>query len=311
MQEASIMVGLFVGSVTAISGIITMYISIKNMLQARKERRSEYLERLLKKFSANKVRELAYSYDSPDGLREIYVQASKSGISKERKALDEALLDIEHLCYLKQQKEVSGDEFCFFSNSISRVLSDIYIQKYIAEESEREYDEEYTKFRYIKMFMRENDLYEKGSQKEKSPCKVEDKRAGEETSKPCDEITEDTFDRPTMIIKINKLYKDQMNDDEVYEVVRRSWRICPENANKYEVVLAVALGIVKGVYLIDKWVPTTEPDCEGRYEFLRKTDPILEKSEKDRFLGKSVKGLFPQGASNPIRYYPGKSNNLI
>lgn len=110
-----------------------------------------------------------------------------------------------------------------------------------------------------------------------------------------------------MIIKINKLYQEGMNDQEVYEKVRKSWRVRPENANKYEVVLAVASGIVRGVYLIDKWQPTSDPDCRERYEFVRKEDdPKTEKEERDCFLGKSVRSLFPQGASNPIRYYAGR-----
>lgn len=300
--------------VASLSGLITMVVTIRNMRQGRKERRSEYLERLLEKFSKNKVRELVCSYDSPDGLKDLYVQAREAG-SREKRTLDEALLDMEHLCYLRQKKEVTDDEFCFFSDSIRHILTDGYIQRYIKEEScDKDEGIKSDKFRYIKKFVEENNLCpidyscdEKNHKTEHDAGKIEKKTSEGDIDKAPQEIRECDFRKPTMIIKINKLYQEGMNDQEVYEKVRKSWRVRPENANKYEVVLAVASGIVRGVYLIDKWQPTSDPDCSERFEFVRKEDdPKTEKEERDCFLGKSVRSLFPQGASNPIRYYAGR-----
>lgn len=298
----------------AVVGIVSLFVSLKNMNQGRKERRSEYLERLLKKFSVNRVRELVCSFDSPDGASDLFTRMKKPG-SEESRAIEEALIDIAHLCYLKQKKEITDNEFCFFRDSIEKVLSDPSVQRYIRED-ERMQGEDYIKgsrFRYIKEFIIENHLEvienpcEECSRK-KVVARVEPEisTSSEFPSVKAQEIRESDFDRPTMIIKINRLYRDGMSDDEVYEKVRKAWRIRLENAKKYEVVLAVSFGIVRGVYLVDHWEPATDPNDRGRYMFFRKRNPAVEKAESSRYLGKSVKGLFPQGASNPIRYYGGR-----
>lgn len=298
----------------SVVGIVSLLISLKSMIQGRKERRSEYLERLLKKFSENRVRELVCSFDSPDGASELFARMKEPG-SEESRTIEEALTDIAHFCYLKQKKEITDNEFCFFRDPIEKVLSDPAVQRYIRED-ERTQGEEYIKgsrFRYLKEFIRENHLgaigvSSEGSCPKECVARVESRSAvaSELPSVVCQEIRESDFNRPTMIIKINRFYRHGMNDDEVFEKVRKAWRIRPENANKYEVVLAVASGIVRGVYLIDHWEPSPDPNDGGRYMFFRKSDPIEEKAEATRFLGKSVKGLFPQGASNPIRYYGGQ-----
>ena len=307
LTQVSVITGVVVG-------IVSMGVSLKTMLQGRKERRSEYLERLLKKFSENRVRELVCAFDSPDGASDLFARM-KGPDSEESRTIEEALIDIAHLCYLRQKKEITDNEFCFFRDPIEKVLSDPYVQRYIRED-ERTQENDYIKgsrFRYIKEFIFENHLEavenscEECSQKESATyVEPETSTFSKLPDVTNQEIRESDFDRPTMIIKINRLYRDNMSDDEVYEKVRKAWRIRIENANKYEVVLAVASGIVRGVYLVDHWEPASDPNDRGRYMFFRKRDPAVEKAESDRYLGKSVKGLFPQGASNPIRYYGGR-----
>ena len=41
----------------------------------------------------------------------------------------------------------------------------------------------------------------------------------------------------------------------LYEATRRSWKADINKAKKYKYVLSVINGIVKGVYMVDKWYP--------------------------------------------------------
>lgn len=55
-------------------------------------------------------------------------------------------------------------------------------------------------------------------------------------------------DEPLLLIKINRLYEPGMSLEEVYEAARCCWRMDICRARKVEYLLAVANGIVRGVF---------------------------------------------------------------
>lgn len=291
-----------------------VYVYCRNSKQALSERRSRYLEDLLTKFTGNKIRRFVCAYDSSDGIEELFRKAGVPN-SEEQLQIEQSLTDIAHLCYLREKNAISKDEFCFFNNDVTAVLSAPLVQKYIDEHicAEGNIQDE-NHFRYLKTFMEEHEI--EPVQEQTAACP-----ANEDIGMTCGDkpkcidapIRESEFDMPTMIIKINRKYeglKDKFRDaaggipdEEIYKAVKGRWRVNPENAKKYKVVLAVAESKVCGVYLADKWEKSALENEGMRYQFTRRLDSVAETRERERFLGRSVKNLFPRGASNPIRYY--------
>lgn len=278
-------VGTFVGAiVTAVALVFAVRKYVGESQQTSADRRRTYLDKMLEKFLSNKVREAVLEFDAPDGTDEFFkaLSATDEKARREaRRAIDELLFWIEHLLYLKKNSTIKEEEFAFFEHDIRGILSDVNVQRYLENGvGEMDSDSACARFNSISAYIDEHQL-----------------RAAFGN-----EIRSEDFDSPTMIIRINRLYREGMNDDQVYETVRGSWRVRPENADKYKVVLAVAFGTVKGAYLADHWEPSTKPSGQGRYAFVRRRDAAEEK-RLARFVGKDVSGLFPKGAANPIRYF--------
>lgn len=106
-----------------------------------------------------------------------------------------------------------------------------------------------------------------------------------------------------VLITINKMYRSDMTDLELYEATRGIWRI-GERRNKAEYVMAVYQGVVRQVYRIQQWHPAgtlpyktrdaSDFKGSGRWEFEGEiADEICE-----RYVGRSV----GKGSQNPIRY---------
>jgi len=97
-----------------------------------------------------------------------------------------------------------------------------------------------------------------------------------------------------MIIKIND-YSINLNNGDIYEAVRASWKINIERARKYPLVLAVRHGIVVGVYKVNKW-ENTEDGYRARF--------IGEKAEekiRNYFLTKRIPPKYRKH-QNPVSY---------
>ncbi|MEE3487743.1 MAG: hypothetical protein VZT48_06530 [Bulleidia sp.] len=112
-----------------------------------------------------------------------------------------------------------------------------------------------------------------------------------------------------LIIKINKLYKKDMTAVQLYEATRGYWRIDVKHADEAEYVLSVAHGTVVEVYEPLAWaqagttaMETRGPskDPEHRYEF---TGSLAPEELRNKYIGRSVKGLFKFGAVSPVTYF--------
>ncbi len=293
-------------AVSAVGGVSSVLVAILvyswNAEEKSKERRMHYIESLQDRFSEDRVLEIVGVFDSSDGTDAFFqkmkeqMDSNPCGFGENREILEKSLRFIERLCYLRDKQEITEEEFLFFQADIISILSDSNIQNYIkGKYCRRDVDNGLGRFRNVRSFMDRKDLWNE------LPCAEEDSVVAS------GDLTLKDFKQDTMIIKINKGYCEGMTFDEIYEKVRGFWVVRTENANKCQVVLAVADGKVRGAYLCDHW----ERLLEGsRSYFIRKENSEKEKELQRSFVGKSVCGLFPKGASNPIRYFKAwKSNN--
>lgn len=115
------------------------------------------------------------------------------------------------------------------------------------------------------------------------------------------------IDEPSVLIRVNHLYRPGMGARELYEITRGVWKIgVRRNTLKY--ACAVYRGVVREVYRIKSW----HRGGTTRYRFRRRTrswshrweflGSVAGASVRRRYLGGSVAHLLPDGAQNPIRY---------
>lgn len=112
-----------------------------------------------------------------------------------------------------------------------------------------------------------------------------------------------TVRHKSLLITINRLYRSNMSNEELYEATRGIWRLGSRRENA-DYGMAVYQGIVREVYRIQSWHPAgTLPyktrDANGfkesgRWEF----EGSIATDIRDQYIGNSV-GL---GGQNPIRY---------
>ena len=119
-----------------------------------------------------------------------------------------------------------------------------------------------------------------------------------------------------IMIRINRAYHYGMTQFEIYDNTRCCWKVNKDQADKVEYAFSVYDGMVIEVFHIVQWLPahttlkseTTldpRPDKdEGRYEFVGNVAPD---EIRDKYIGKMVTEMFPQGNQNPIKYVWGKN----
>lgn len=126
----------------------------------------------------------------------------------------------------------------------------------------------------------------------------------------CEELDADDIEDDVIMIKINQLYRNDLEPYELYDITRGCWRVNKEKAQKVKYAFAVYDGMVLEVYKIAQWFKagevmwsTREEDIElvkDRYEFVGNIAPD---SIRKKYINKSVASLFNKGSQNPIRYF--------
>jgi len=100
---------------------------------------------------------------------------------------------------------------------------------------------------------------------------------------------------PELLSKYNHTVSD-IPEHAIYEAVRGNWKINMGRAQQAECILAVARGLVRGVFVAEEWRECRKE--RGRRCFVRKEG----EHEYGEYLGKSVTELFTRGNQNPVRY---------
>jgi hypothetical protein len=116
------------------------------------------------------------------------------------------------------------------------------------------------------------------------------------------------IDEPSILIRINRLYRYGMSPEELYETTRGVWR-AGSRREAAELAFSIYRGIVLEVYTIQTWYPAGTLHYKfrpiehvrrpGRWEFQGEVAP---KEIRDKYVDKSVANYFPRRSQNPIKY---------
>ena len=293
-------------ALVAVGGVVGGCFAYRKWSVEKALKRGESLDALLEKFTNDKVRKFICRFASAGGASELFANA-KPG-SDEELEIENSLMFLSQLCNMRMSKAISKKEFLLFEDSVLRVLSDDDVKRYINNAlTDADIDVEKSHYGLLVAFAKKNKI---DMNKFEMNNAVQDKQGvednvGEKITNPLSEKMEIKpeieFDKPTAIIKINRLYRDGMDEKtEVYNAVRGWWRLRLDVAKNVKLVLAVAHGVVRGVYKVSDWVASTDPADADRIGFV---GVPAEKAEHDKFINRSVRSLFSKGAANPVKYF--------
>jgi hypothetical protein len=129
-----------------------------------------------------------------------------------------------------------------------------------------------------------------------------------------DPINEAKIIEPSIIIRVNQLYRSGMSHEELYDVTRGIWPMS-EKREKAKYAFAAFQGIILDVFKIKDWHPagTTiyhtrpgvtrdqiDPDRLRRWEFIEDTAEPIKEEIREKYRLKSVKSYFK--SRFPITY---------
>lgn len=106
------------------------------------------------------------------------------------------------------------------------------------------------------------------------------------------------IDAPLIMLKINRLWKTDMNPAEIMHATHGYWKIGPDARAEAKYALGIAHGIVRGVYRVGSWHESTIEGHVNRWWFEASDAPELQ-----HLRGKHVKDAFVAGSSNPYQKY--------
>lgn len=109
------------------------------------------------------------------------------------------------------------------------------------------------------------------------------------------EAEEANFEEPVILININRLFRSDMSQDEIYNATKGNWKIDRNRAGG-RMVCSVYRGIIREVFMVNQWSPSS---LKGRLCFDGNRAPA---KIRKKYLYKSVARYWPMGAQNPIKY---------
>jgi hypothetical protein len=112
---------------------------------------------------------------------------------------------------------------------------------------------------------------------------------------------ESKLDFPGVALNVRRSWREGMDVDEVYDITR-GWWVLGEQREQAEYAVAVAKGVVRGVFLIHGWRPRHLADDGGPADTTRWGFDGEPSAEHEQLIGSDASHLFPQGAANPVRY---------
>jgi len=105
---------------------------------------------------------------------------------------------------------------------------------------------------------------------------------------------------PALLIRVSRLFKRDMSDNQIYQATRRSWPVGPRRA-KAEYAFSIFNGVVRAVYRIRSWrrskarSPTQKK--QDRWAFTADVATNLK-----HYIGGNVAQYLKHGAQNPLKY---------
>lgn len=101
---------------------------------------------------------------------------------------------------------------------------------------------------------------------------------------------------PLVMLKINNQYKKGQEASATYKNTREFWVVGKDTREKAKLAVGLSFGIIRGVYWIDEWIPSTNPDLPDRWEFNGH-----EANEFEHLIGTNAKRAFVKFNANPVR----------
>jgi len=105
-------------------------------------------------------------------------------------------------------------------------------------------------------------------------------------------------DESVLLININKKYKRDLTEQELYDATRQAW-VIGSRKSKAKYAIATYRGLTREIYQIDEWF-SVERNGKTRHGFNGRvvTDEVI----RNELRYKSIASFFKQGAANPIKY---------
>lgn len=117
-----------------------------------------------------------------------------------------------------------------------------------------------------------------------------------------------SIEEPTLLFRLNRVYRRNMTALELYEATRGIWRLGGRREGA-RLAMAVFEGVVREVYSIDRWLPAlsvpyetrtlTPEQADGRWEFVGRVAP---EDIRTRYVNGSVKAYLTANSQNPCTY---------
>ena len=116
------------------------------------------------------------------------------------------------------------------------------------------------------------------------------------------ELSYEEYEEPDfkyIIIKINNRVLEERGNN-IYETVRRAWKVNLEKIKEYTYCFAVLNGVVREVYKVQKWQPDSLGRT-GRSEFFGEE---AESDIRNRFVNKRIPEKYrKKGMASPVLYH--------
>jgi hypothetical protein len=112
---------------------------------------------------------------------------------------------------------------------------------------------------------------------------------------------------PTLLIRINRLFRYGMDAKELYEATRGVWKIGNRRRQAARYAMAIFAGVVREVYEIKSWHPAGTTSYESRdtdtlhqnrrWEFI---GSVADDTIREQYVGGGVDHYFVRGQQSPI-----------
>ncbi len=109
------------------------------------------------------------------------------------------------------------------------------------------------------------------------------------------------LDFPCVVLRINQAWREGMDVDDVYDVTHGWWVMGPQR-EQAEYAVAVAHGVVRGIFRVHGWRPRHRNDDGSPATSTRWGFDGEPADEYAHLVGLNVRHLFRRGDANPVRY---------
>jgi hypothetical protein len=103
---------------------------------------------------------------------------------------------------------------------------------------------------------------------------------------------------PVILVTVNRLFRRNMTDEEIYEITRGNW-VTGQRRSKAKYAFCICYGTVRQVYEIQRWFPIKARSQDSKTQNRWRFDGIVAQ-DLQHYVGGNVEKYI--GAQNPIRY---------